>query len=245
MIRTSSNRLLRIPVSFVDGHWETKLGGPIPASNGAGALLTLDRRSIADKEFLMAMDLKGRHQVLPEGTPLLVSLSIKPDSPPREELRRLVIAHNDPRVKGKVLFSENWSSVLPSFVEVMLASPHEKQARTYKAEWGGLWLITHGLEAVGLGSTSIRLPEAVTAKPVMSLNHAYTKLSEAFEPWRISHTGNVYTRVFYKESDEKWYPLASLRGEKLAKQEQKIARNLWAAFLSRMMTCPPMELFGK
>ena len=36
MIRASSNRLLRIPVSCVDGHWETKLGGPIPAKDGAG-----------------------------------------------------------------------------------------------------------------------------------------------------------------------------------------------------------------
>ena len=67
---------------------------------------------------------------------------------------------------------------------------------------------------------------------------------ESFEPWRISHTGNVYTRVFYKERNEKWYPLDSLRNEKLAEQEQEIARELWAAFLAKM-TCPPKELFGK
>ena len=27
------------------------------------------------------MDLRGRHKVLAEGTPLLISLSVKPDSP--------------------------------------------------------------------------------------------------------------------------------------------------------------------
>lgn len=147
-------------------------------------------------------------------------------------------------MKGKVFFTANWSSVLPSFVEVTLGDPYQKQARTYKVEWGGLWLMTQGLEAVGLRSTSIRLPQAVAAKPVMTLNHAYTKLSESFEPWRISHTGNVYTRVFYKERNEKWYPLDSLRNEKLAEQEQEIARELWAAFLATI-TRPPKELFGK
>jgi hypothetical protein len=234
MTRASSNRLLRIPVRFVEGHWETQLGGPIPATDGAGAVLTLDRRSISDNEFLKAMDLRGRHKVLGQGTRLLISLSVKPDGSPSKELRRLLIPHDDPLVKGRVHFAENWTSVLPSFAEVNLGDPDAKQAHSYDTEWGGLWLVTHGLEAVGLGSTTIHLPQGISADPVTSLNHAYTKLSEAFEPWRISHTGNVYTRVFYEERNEKWYPLNSLRNQKLAEKEQEIARGLWAAFLAKM-----------
>ncbi|NOQ63965.1 MAG: hypothetical protein GQ582_05585 [Methyloprofundus sp.] len=43
-----------------------------------------------------------------------------------------------------------------------------------------------------------------------SLNHAYTVISEAFEKHRISHSGNVFKDVYYKENS-KWLPIASLR----------------------------------
>ena len=46
-----------------------------------------------------------------------------------------------------------------------------------------------------------------------SLNHAVTLLSTRFEPKRISHTGNVFTRVFYRCTKSKdWRPLNELRG---------------------------------
>ena len=47
--------------------------------------------------------------------------------------------------------------------------------------------MTQGVEAIGLASTTVLLPSGITTKPVASLNHAYTKLSETFETWRISH----------------------------------------------------------
>jgi hypothetical protein len=94
--------------------------------------------------------------------------------------------------------------------------------------------MTEGLEAVGLRSTTVLLPSAITDKPVSSLNHAYTKLSETFETWRISHTGNIYTQVLYKERSGKWYPLDLLRNKALEKNEQEIARDLWEEFMARM-----------
>ena len=46
-----------------------------------------------------------------------------------------------------------------------------------------------------------------------SLNHAFTLLSTKFETKRISHTGNVFTRVYcYSESRKAWHPLDELRG---------------------------------
>ena len=46
-----------------------------------------------------------------------------------------------------------------------------------------------------------------------SLNHAFTLLSTKFETKRISHTGNVFTRVyFYSEKSKEWRPLDELRG---------------------------------
>jgi len=76
------------------------------------------------------------------------------------------------------------------------------------------------------------------------LNHAFTKLSETYDTWRISHTGNIYTRVFYQERNGKWYPLDLLRNEKLEKQEQEIAKGLWKGFLAKM-TPTTKNLFRK
>lgn len=71
-------------------------------------------------------------------------------------------------------------------------------------------------------------------EPVSSLNHAFTKLSEVFEPWRISHPGNVYQRFLYKENDSRWCPLELLRDAALAKKEQEIACQLWQDFMKRV-----------
>src|ERR1019366_4289423 len=68
-----------------------------------------------------------------------------------------------------------------SFVEVKLAGPDHKQARLFDTDRGGLWLLTKGVEAIGLASTTIQLPEEISVGRVVSLNHAYTKLSEVFE----------------------------------------------------------------
>jgi hypothetical protein len=55
---------------------------------------------------------------------------------------------------------------------------------------------------------------------VESLNIALTRLSERYEPWRKAHTGNVYDRVIYKESNDKWYPLDVMRNSIAAKQAE-------------------------
>jgi hypothetical protein len=44
-----------------------------------------------------------------------------------------------------------------------------------------------------------------------SLNHAYSLISERYEPHRASHTGNVFQKVFYKSEEGIWRPLESLR----------------------------------
>jgi hypothetical protein len=66
------------------------------------------------------------------------------------------------------------------------------------------------------------------------INHAYTRLSEIYETWRISHTGNIYHRILYKERNGKWYPLDVLRNRKLQQQEHQIAEAIWEAFMTNM-----------
>jgi hypothetical protein len=141
-------------------------------------------------------------------------------------------------------YLDYWRAGSIVFVEVTLAGPDEKQTRLFETNRGGLWLITAGAEAIGLASATILLPSAISTQPVASLNHAYTKLSEVFETWRISHTGNIYSRVLYRERNGIWYPLDILRNKTLAKQEQEIARKLWDDFLGKMSTQHAMRRSG-
>lgn len=234
MTKAPSTRRLRIPVQFVDGSWECSLGGAVPVKEGTKAELVVDRNSISDPSFLELMERKALHKVLEEGTPLLVSLTVKHESPPSENLKPLLIRYDDLRGRIATEFLNTWSPGTLSFVEIKLAGPDHKQALLFDSDRGGLWLITQGVEAIGLASTTVRLPNEVSADPVVSLNHAYTKLSEVFETSRISHTGNIYTRILYQERNGKWYPLDSLRNKALDKQELEIAKGLWEAFMSKM-----------
>lgn len=227
-------RRLRIPVRFVDDVWECGLGGGVPVSEGTEGELIVARRSIRDTAFLEMMERKGQHKVLDEGTLLLVCLTVKPEAPPPKELAPLL--RNYDQYKGEIAteFLETWNPGTLAFVEVRLAGPDSKQGRLFCTDRGGLWLMTQGIEAVGLASTMVLVPKEISEKPVSSLNHAFTKLSEAFETWRISHTGNIYTHVLYQERNGKWYPLDILRNKALERQEQEIAKDLWSEFLASM-----------
>lgn len=49
-------------------------------------------------------------------------------------------------------------------------------------------------------------------KEAFSVNHAYTLLSEVYEPRRMSHTGNVFTKIYYFNVNKRaWEPLEALR----------------------------------
>jgi len=149
-------------------------------------------------------------------------------------LRKFLIEFN--KVPGGIALEASDSGI--SFVQVWLDGPNDKQKSSLRTTSGGLWLITHGLDAIGLASTTIRLPAEILPNPVASLNHAYTRLSELFEPWRISHTENIYKHVLYQEKNGKWYPLDLLRNGVLAEKEQEIAQALWGAFLAKITAAP-------
>ena len=57
--------------------------------------------------------------------------------------------------------------------------------------------------------------------PVTSVNDAYTRLSEHHEPWRRSHTGNVFTKVYF-EDGKIVRPLDVLRARVTAEFEKEL-----------------------
>ncbi|MBC8751519.1 MULTISPECIES: hypothetical protein [Paraburkholderia] len=88
--------------------------------------------------------------------------------------------------------------------------------------------ITHStFEIAGIVTSQILVPLIVSEEPLDSLNHAFTRLSEKFEPWRKSHTGNVYDRVLYQEKSGRWYPLNVLRDAAIAREEHEFIRAEW------------------
>jgi hypothetical protein len=240
MTREISERKVRIPVRLIDGTWEYEFGGIVPARPSAVGELVLKQSDIVDIEFLANLRSKARFKILDEGAELLVSLNIKETGSLSPEQIALLIPYD--KMVGKIareFFTREWSSGDLRFVQVRLAEPSKKQMRTLATETGGLWLLTEGTKATGLASTMVRLPEELSKKPLVSLNHAYTELSEIYEHWRISHTGNVYSQILYKESDGRWYPLNLLRDEALDKRDAQIASKIWDEFMSKMTRTPP------
>jgi hypothetical protein len=233
MAMGASQRRLRIPVQFIGGVWEFKFGGQIPISDGTQAEIVVNRASVTDRNFLKMMEARDLHKVLEEGARLLVGLTVKPDSPPEKKLERLLQSYQDLfKVLGPP--AELNYRYDPYFVEVQLAGPNDRQARILGSSRGGLWLITEGIEAVGLTSTTVKFPSEIPIEPVASVNHAFTKLSEIFESWRISHTGNIYKHVLHLERNGKWYPLEVLRNRALQKAEHLVAQALWSEFMAKM-----------
>jgi hypothetical protein len=55
-------------------------------------------------------------------------------------------------------------------------------------------------------------------KEAGSVNHAYTVLSEVYEPRRMSHTGNVFTKIYYLNVHKRlWEPLEAIRQTQMMK----------------------------
>ena len=234
MRRQPSDRFLRLSVRYTDGTWELASGGEIPVSEGVEAELILSRKSISDRSFIERMTARDTIKILNEGTTLFAYVAVHKEEELADELRSHLIPWKEIGHRIAPFAVDNWSSRKISLVPIKIGSLAGNAQSLVPAADGGLWLIVEGRESAGLKSSQIDLPDGVTDGPVISLNHAFTCLSEAYEPWRKSHTGNVYHRFLYEESDGLLYPLELLRDAALAKQEQAIAYKLWQDFLKRM-----------
>lgn len=206
-----------VPIKKVAGKWEFFYGGEVPVRDGAMADITLNTQDINDERFKARVTKELRVRVLDEGTRLLVALS---DHACRmsEQLRKF--AYGPPPGATRA-------------VEIRLGplkqKNKEKQMEIHEVvESGGLWLKVKGLERCELQASTVLMPDGLGVKTAVSLNHAFTLLSEKYETHRLSHTGNVYERIFYREHNDRWYPLNDLRQGVLAQAEQTLLTQTWA-----------------
>ena len=214
-----SPKNIRIPVRLVDGYWELLYGGPVKVKDGSIGELHVSRDQIEDEVFLKSLTEKRLIRILDQGTELRVALSIREPLP--EPLNKLLVQQDkmDWDRTAKI-------SVDSRFVIIHLGGPNDPQTRRGEKN-GGLWLTLEGMEPRGLESSEVILPEVLKLDPAISVNHAFTLLSEYFEPWRKAHTGSIYERVFYRETNSRWYRVGDLREKELAVAERAVIKVLW------------------
>ena len=228
-----SGTRIRIPVTLVDGVWEFEYGGRLPIKSGAFGSLLVDQCVIEDKAFLSLLKQKRAVKLFDEGTELLVALTIKVDPALDQNLKRHLTTVSHHQIRLRSLNGFKGLSPDTRFVSVWLDGSTERQGKDCAEGGGGIWLHYEGLEPKGLSTGKVRLPEDVSSQPAGSLNHAFTLLSEKYEPWRRSHTGNIYSRIFYLEADRYWYPLDNLRRGSSGKDLQQLVGKHWGPNLDQ------------
>ena len=225
-------RRLKLPVHLVNGQWQFFYGGEVPAAEGTPAEMVIDSARITDKDFLHRVTQRVVSHCLPRGTRLMVALSIRTVptgsifwSPERYHAQSI-------KVDERHLPSDT-----TRFVPVFLGVINRPQTSLLFEEDGGLWMVVSGLGECELFSSSVNFPEKLEMESAQSLNHAFTKLSERFETHRLSHTGSVYSRVFYQESDMRWYPLEYLKSAALGRAEHAVMAAGWHAIEAQLGWC--------
>ncbi len=221
---------LKIPMRLKNGCWEFAYGGSVSVVDGAEAELVIKSADIADKQFLKRVAQKVVSLCLPRGTQLMVALSV-------QELpsNKICYYRADGWQANRIIVNaRHLPSASAIFLPVTLGPLDKTKKSNLLAEDGGLWMIVSGLGEHELFSSSVYFPEELEMEPAQSLNHAFTKLSERFETHRLSHTGSVYSRVFYKESDSHWYPLEELKNPVLGNAQYAVRAAGWKAIESQL-----------
>ncbi len=186
---------------------------------GACGELHLDKMYFTDSGFLKALTEKRRVAVLNSGAELRVALTVKTGLD-KSLLGFLLPSDQTPHTHTSKI------SVETRFVSIQLGGPTQAQKKN-QVEEGGLSLLLEGMEPRSIESGMVILPDAGGLMPVDSLNYAFTRLSEVFEPWRKAHTGSIYERIFYLDNNGLWYPLKDLRNRELVKAEDRMIKQLW------------------
>lgn len=218
---SSTRRSVTVPVTRVGDRWEFVKGGDLLIRDGAYAELILDADQILDEGLRRRLTLDDRIKVLDEGTELRVALSDREFTGHGAGFSQDLSPANlyIPMPPGTTRFVSVWlSSSTP-----VSRNPQFVPA----ADSGALWLRLRGLDECELQAGAVRMPEGFETPTARSLNHAFTLLSKAYEKHRISNTGNVYTRIYYQETNGNWYPLDDLRQDSSRDGSRGVLRRVW------------------
>lgn len=212
------NKIVRLSVKLIGGEWKLDDGRTIDLPEGTAGELRVARGGFANVEFLARLTVKREVVALRAGTELRVALTI------REELDNALL----PFLRATPHDASEKISVATQFVSVWL-SKHPGTQGLSAVGIGGLRVCFAGTAMRGIKSGAVELPKIHGLEPAESLNHAFTCLSEVFEPWRKAHTGSIYQRVFYEECNGRWHPLGDFRNRALATERRPLIKRLWSS----------------
>jgi len=202
MIPDRFEKTLTIPVKVVKGEFHYFYGGQLPSlAEGTICDLIVPVWAFEDKNFLAKLEARQVEELLPKGARIFTAISsagvpihFRNLAFTSKELAQNFGGRHAEEVKQK-LFANNPDSL---FVEVVLEEP--------------LLLELRGAKHGRLMRVRCVIPDLQNEKAV-SLNHAYRLISEAFEPNRISHAGNVFQKMVHLDSQGICHPLDELRNK--------------------------------
>ena len=189
MIPDPFEKTVCIPIKFHNGKIEFLYGGPIPElDEGTIGDLVVPEYCLSDKEKLKILSKENVIELLPEGSRLMVSINPK---------------HSLNNNNSKLLYLNKHNTHPPHqgyLAEIILSQP--------------LFLKLRGTKSAVLKECECTIP-ALPKENVKSVNHAYSLLSSKFETTRLSHTGNVFDKVYFcSKKANIWLRLRDLRDMK-------------------------------
>ena len=174
---------VRIPIRILSGRVTYFYGGPLPGlKEGTVGELVVPRHAVKDLEIVDVLEAHIVAEALAAESVILIGVAV---------------GGVPFRLRNKVMHADKLRIASPGglcFVGVELLEPLEIRFR--------------GSKKAVLEAARCRIP--ALGCHARSVNEAYTRISETFEPERRSHTGNVFLKGFYLDGDE-WRPLHDLR----------------------------------
>lgn len=177
-------KTIHIPFCIRAGRIEPLDGVPLPRlREGTVGHITISADAFEKEEETTRFEGEARAAGLPAGTELLFNMMSRLGWPNHlaEHARSLTLNEVSGWLRGR-------------YVSATLLDPLEIQLR--------------GTKKPVLRPARCRIPSI--GKEANSINHAYTLISEQFEPERMSHTANVFQKVFFRDEGT-WKRLEILR----------------------------------
>jgi hypothetical protein len=200
MIPDPIQRTVKIPVKIVKGQVQFFYAGSLSEFVGDSiGDLVIPAHAIKNKEKLKALTSEKLVAAQPADTRLLVSLRLptprSPDKRKQEYLNHVSKTCGIPQFHGREVFAD---FIIRELLMIHLRGTKDATLDPCRCEIGFL------------------------DRDARSVNHVYTLLSTEFETQRISHTGNVFQKVYYRDEAGSWVPLDELRRKLEARQESEV-----------------------
>jgi hypothetical protein len=179
----ASKRTVAIPIKIVNGALVTFEGQPLPALKDCIGDLLVPAFALKNQEDLGRLTAEKVRPLFQKGEMLLCRLGA------RHIPQNLVSKCRREKVPD--------STADGAFIEIVLEEP--------------LQIRTRGTKSPTLEPVKCRIPALAGVEP-QSLNEAYRRISEVFEPTRRSAGGNVFLNIYYFVPErQQWRPLDELR----------------------------------